>query len=143
MPSATGFRHQSLHYSAGHGQIGATPVDDYYFAVYFTLDTNNEHIAGLGQGVAPGALSGWFLYGDQTRIGVKGAIPTNENSDRRPISWLTLPISNQAKVTSPERDLQVALGFCFSRVQASSNRITPAVRIADHRRGLAEDGRLR
>ena len=61
-----------------------SPLDDYYFTIYFTLDTNNEHISGLGQSGSPGALSGWFLYGDQTRIGVKGALPTNEDSDQAP-----------------------------------------------------------
>jgi len=61
-----------------------SPLDDYYFTVYFTLDTNNEKITGVGQSVAPGALSGWALYGDQTRIGVKGALPTNENTDQAP-----------------------------------------------------------
>jgi hypothetical protein len=61
-----------------------SPLDDYYFTVYFTLDTNNEKISGVGQSISPGALSGWSLYGDQTRIGVKGALPTNENSDQPP-----------------------------------------------------------
>jgi hypothetical protein len=57
-------------------------LDDYYFVVYFTLDTNNEKIVGVGQSVEPGALSGFYLYGDQTRIGAKGAIATNENTDQ-------------------------------------------------------------
>jgi hypothetical protein len=61
-----------------------SPLDDYYFTIYFTLDTNNEKITGVGQSFAQGALSGWALYGDQTRIGVKGALPTNENTDQAP-----------------------------------------------------------
>lgn len=61
-----------------------SPLDDYYFTIYFTLDINNEKISGLGQTGSPGALSGWYLYGDQTRIGLKGALPTNENSDQPP-----------------------------------------------------------
>jgi hypothetical protein len=61
-----------------------SPLYDYYFAVYFTLDTNNETISGVGQTASQGALSGWYLYGDQTRIGAKGAIPTNEDSDQPP-----------------------------------------------------------
>jgi|SRR5580700_8396190 hypothetical protein len=65
-------------------KLSLTPAYDFYFAIYFTLDTNNEKIAGLGQSGAQGALSGWFLYGDQTRIGVKGSIPTNEDSDQAP-----------------------------------------------------------
>ncbi|HSZ61226.1 MAG TPA: hypothetical protein VK828_05490 [Terriglobales bacterium] len=65
-------------------KLALSPLDDYYFTIYFTLDTNNEKISGLGQATSPGALSGWFLYGDQTRIGVKGALPTNENSDAAP-----------------------------------------------------------
>jgi hypothetical protein len=61
-----------------------SPLYDYYFTIYFTLDLNNEHISGLGQTSFDGSLSGWYLYGDQTRIGVKGALPTNENSDQPP-----------------------------------------------------------
>jgi hypothetical protein len=61
-----------------------SPLDDFYFTIYFTLDTNNEKISGVGQTTTPGALSGWNLYGDQTRIGVKGALPTNENQDAAP-----------------------------------------------------------
>ena len=65
-------------------KLALSPVYDYYFTIYFTLDTNNEKISGVGQSGWPGALSGWNLYGDQTRIGVKGALPTNENSDQGP-----------------------------------------------------------
>jgi hypothetical protein len=65
-------------------KLALSPLYDYYFTIYFTLDTNNEKIAGVGQTASPGGLSGWYLYGDQTRIGVKGAIPTNENSDQPP-----------------------------------------------------------
>jgi hypothetical protein len=72
-------------------KLALSPLDDYYFAIYFTLDINNESIRGVGQTASPGALSGWYLYGDQTRIGVKGAIPTNENSDQPPffLSYIT------------------------------------------------------
>ncbi|MFY9646817.1 MAG: hypothetical protein WAK29_16670, partial [Terriglobales bacterium] len=65
-------------------KLALSPLYDYYFTVYFTLDTNNEKISGVGQSAEPGALSGWSLYGDQTRIGVDGALPTNENSDYAP-----------------------------------------------------------
>jgi len=57
-------------------------LDDYYFVIYFTLDTNNEKITGAGQSIEQGGLSGFYLYGDQTRIGAKGAIATNENTDQ-------------------------------------------------------------
>lgn len=70
-----------------------SPLNDYYFVIYFMLDTNNEKITGTGGSAAPGALSGWFLYGDQTRIGVKGALPANENVDQPPF-FLTY-ITNQ------------------------------------------------
>jgi hypothetical protein len=64
-----------------------SPLDDYYFAIYFTLDTNNEKILGAGQSPAPGALSGWDLYGDQTRIGKDGALPIG-NTDQPPFFLL-------------------------------------------------------
>src|SRR5208282_3918531 len=65
-------------------KLALSPLYDYYFTVFFTLDTNNEKISGVGQTASPGALSGFSLYGDQTRVGVKGALPTNENSDAAP-----------------------------------------------------------
>jgi hypothetical protein len=65
-------------------KLALSPLYDYYFTVYFTLDTNNEKITGVGQTASPGGLSGWHLYGDQTRIGLKGALPTNENADQAP-----------------------------------------------------------
>jgi len=65
-------------------KLALSPLYDFYFTIYFTLDTNNEHISGVGQTSFPGALSGWALYGDQTRIGTKGALPTNENNDAGP-----------------------------------------------------------
>ncbi len=65
-------------------KLALSPLYDFYFTIYFTLDTNNEQIKGLGQSSWPGALSGWYLYGDQTRIGAKGALPTNENNDYAP-----------------------------------------------------------
>jgi hypothetical protein len=64
--------------------LALSPLDDYYFAIYFTLDTENQSIAGMGQSAVRGALSGFYLYGDQTRIGVDGALPINENSDAAP-----------------------------------------------------------
>ncbi|MFY9700590.1 MAG: hypothetical protein WCB56_01445 [Terriglobales bacterium] len=65
-------------------KLALSPLYDYYLTIYFTLDTNNETISGVGQVSSPGALSGFSLYGDQTRVGVKGALPTNENSDAAP-----------------------------------------------------------
>jgi hypothetical protein len=65
-------------------KLALSPLDDYYLVIYFTLDTNNESIVGLGQSIDQGALSGFYLYGDQTRVGVKGALPTNENTDQPP-----------------------------------------------------------
>jgi hypothetical protein len=53
-----------------------SPLDDYYFVIYFTLDSNNEKISGAGSSFAAGSMSGWSLYGDQTRIGKDGALPS-------------------------------------------------------------------
>jgi hypothetical protein len=65
-------------------KLALSPLDDFYFAIYFTLDTNNEKISGAGQTGSQGALSGFSIYGDQTRVGVKGALPTNEDTDQPP-----------------------------------------------------------
>jgi hypothetical protein len=69
-----------------------SPLDDYYFGVYFTLDTNNEKIAGAGLSTAQGALTGWYLYGDQTRVGKDGALPSG-NSGQAP--FFLLYVANQ------------------------------------------------
>ena len=61
-----------------------SPLDDYYLAIYFTLDANNETISGLGQTALPGGLSGFYIYGDQTRIEAGGALPEFENSGQAP-----------------------------------------------------------
>lgn len=74
-------------------KLPLSPLYDFYFTIYFTLDTNNEKISGVGRTNSPGALSGWSLYGDQTRVGVKGALPTNENLDQAPF-FLTY-VTNQ------------------------------------------------
>ncbi len=66
-----------------------SPLDDYYFVVYFSLDSNNEHISGAGSSFAPGSLSGWWLYGDQTRIGKDGALPVG-NAGAAPFFLLYL-----------------------------------------------------
>jgi hypothetical protein len=60
-----------------------SPTDDYYLAIYFALDVNNESIVGVGSN-SPGALSGFYLYGDQTEIKAGGAIPANENTGQAP-----------------------------------------------------------
>jgi hypothetical protein len=60
------------------------PTADYYLVIYFSLDVNNETISGVGQSNSPGALSGYYLYGDQTEIKAGGAIPSNENGQAAP-----------------------------------------------------------
>jgi hypothetical protein len=60
--------------------FGLAPTSDYYLAIYFTLDTNNETISGMGQSVLPGALSGFYLYGDQTKVKDGGAVPQNNTT---------------------------------------------------------------
>lgn len=64
--------------------LALSPLQDYYLAIYFTLDTNNETISGLGQSILQGGLSGFDLYGDYTRIGAGGALPEFGNSGQAP-----------------------------------------------------------
>jgi hypothetical protein len=64
--------------------LALSPTQDYYLAIYFTLDTNNEAISGLGLSFLPGGLSGFDLYGDYTRIEAGGAVPEFGNSDQSP-----------------------------------------------------------
>jgi hypothetical protein len=57
-----------------------------------TLDSNNEAIAGAGVSFDAGGLSGWSLYGDWTRIGKEGAMPTG-NAGQGP--FFLLYVTNQ------------------------------------------------
>jgi hypothetical protein len=67
-------------------------LNDYYFVVYFTLDSNNQTISGAGISFDAGSLSGWSLYGDWTRIGKEGAMPTG-NAGQGP--FFLLYVTNQ------------------------------------------------
>jgi hypothetical protein len=64
--------------------LALSPTQDYYLAIYFTLDTNNEAISGVGLSNSQGGLSGFSLYGDYTRIEAGGAVPEFGNSDGAP-----------------------------------------------------------
>jgi hypothetical protein len=48
---------------------------DYYFTMYFTNDSNNTSVLGVGNSTAQGSLSGYYVLGDQTKIKKKGALP--------------------------------------------------------------------
>jgi hypothetical protein len=69
-----------------------SPLNDYYFVVYFTLDSNNQAISGAGISSDAGSLTGWSLYGDWTRIGKEGAMPTG-NTGQGP--FFLLYVTNQ------------------------------------------------
>jgi hypothetical protein len=55
-----------------------SPLFDYTFVVYFTNDANNASV-GAAQSSEQGALSGYFLTGDQTRIKKNGTVPSGNN----------------------------------------------------------------
>lgn len=50
-------------------------LNDYYFTMFFTSDTNNTNVLTIGNMYTQGALSGYLVSGDQTRIKAKGALP--------------------------------------------------------------------
>jgi hypothetical protein len=56
-------------------KVTLSPLDDYYFVEYFTSDSNNNTVRGAGSSGFLGALSGWLIDGDDTRIPVGGTIP--------------------------------------------------------------------
>jgi hypothetical protein len=63
-------------------KVTLSTLDDYYFVVYFTSDSSNETMRGAGSGassVAQGALSGWQIDGDDSRIPLQGFIPEGYN----------------------------------------------------------------
>lgn len=50
-------------------------TNDYYFAIYFTSDSNNNSMRGAGGSNQSGALMGWQIDGDDGLIPVGGTIP--------------------------------------------------------------------
>ena len=49
-------------------------LNDYYFTIFFTNDSNNSSVLGVGTSTAQGGLSGYAVSGDQTRIKPKGSV---------------------------------------------------------------------
>jgi len=52
-----------------------SPLNDYYFTLYFTNDSNNSSVLGIGNSSAQGSLSGYFVQGDQTKTKKNGSLP--------------------------------------------------------------------
>lgn len=50
-------------------------VNDYYFTMFFTNDSNNTNVLTIGNMYTQGALSGYTVVGDETRIKKNGALP--------------------------------------------------------------------
>jgi hypothetical protein len=50
-------------------------TNDYYFAIYFTSNSNNNSMRGAGGSGQSGALMGWQIDGDDGLIPVGGTIP--------------------------------------------------------------------
>jgi hypothetical protein len=50
-------------------------LNDYYFTMFFTNDTNNATVLTIGNMYTQGALSGYSVVGDETRIKAKGSLP--------------------------------------------------------------------
>jgi hypothetical protein len=53
-------------------------TNDYYFAIYFTSDSNNNSMRGAGGSNQSGALTGWQIDGDDGLIPVGGTIPVGD-----------------------------------------------------------------
>ena len=60
-----------------------SPLNDYYLVLFFTDDSNNQHVSATGPAVLQGSLSGWYIQGDETRIKAKGTLPSG-NNDQAP-----------------------------------------------------------
>jgi hypothetical protein len=50
-------------------------LNDYYFTIFFTNDSDNTTVSGIQQSTAQGGLSGYYVLGDETRIKAKGSLP--------------------------------------------------------------------
>ena len=67
-------------------------LNDYYLVLFFTNDGNNSHVNAAGPSTLQGALSGWYIQGDETRIKAKGTLPGG-NNDQPP--YFLLYVTNQ------------------------------------------------
>jgi hypothetical protein len=64
-------------------------TNDYYFAIYFTSDSENNSMRGAGGSNQSGALTGWQIDGDDGLIPVGGTIPVG-NSGAAPLFLMYL-----------------------------------------------------
>jgi len=51
-------------------------LSDYYFVVYFGNNTNNATVGAANSQYPITSLTGWYLSGDQTQLGVGASIPS-------------------------------------------------------------------
>jgi hypothetical protein len=58
--------------------IKLTPstLSDYYFVMYFANNTNNESVGAANAQYPITSLTGWFVRGDETQLGVGASIPS-------------------------------------------------------------------
>ena len=59
--------------------LALSPLSDYYFAVFFTNDTNNGTVGAAVSGSTKTSLSGGFIGSDQTHLTVGQLVPALSN----------------------------------------------------------------
>ncbi|HEX8817080.1 MAG TPA: hypothetical protein VF753_16405 [Terriglobales bacterium] len=56
--------------------VTLSTLNDYYFVMYFTEDTNNETVGAANAQYPITSLTGWYSSGDQTQLKVGKTIPS-------------------------------------------------------------------
>jgi hypothetical protein len=56
--------------------LAMSPASDYYFAIYYTNNTNNSNIAGTQPNPSQTSLGGTYISGDYTHLTVGQSIPS-------------------------------------------------------------------
>ena len=57
-------------------KLTPTTLSDYYFVMYLGSNSNNESVGAANAQYPITSLTGWYLTGDQTQLGVGSSIPS-------------------------------------------------------------------
>jgi hypothetical protein len=64
-----------VHHQTGRVKGALSPLNDYYFTIFFTSDSNYANVLGVGNSPNQAGLGGYSVPSDQTRIKKNGSLP--------------------------------------------------------------------
>jgi hypothetical protein len=60
-------------------KLTLSTLSDYYFVLYFSNNSNNSTVGAANASFPITSLTGWFVSGDETQLGVGAAVPSGNN----------------------------------------------------------------